>query len=176
MRNPSKVLTAMIVVAFGLSGCATMSDKELTCLMSAIGGAVAGAAVHEDEKVGALIGATIGVLGCSIYRYLNDKQIAEMVEKESTHLSSSPPEQAIDVQFSLAPVEGRAERPTVGLHADPAVAANTLLGDDAEKYHYCRRIRSVVRPSGDQDVEPSVHEHLRCLNAEGDWEVKASTT
>lgn len=174
--NKAKAIVVMVVAALGLSGCATMSDGEVACLMSAIGGAVVGAMVHEDEKEGALIGATIGAMGCSIYRYLSEKQAAEMVERENAHLSSVPPEQPINASFSLAPVEGSTEGPTVRLHADPAVAANTLLGEEQGEYEYCRRTRSLIRPAGDDDVEPSVHEHVKCLNAEGDWEIKTSTT
>ena len=83
MRKLDRAIVTVMVAALGLSGCATMSNGEFACLVSAIGGAAIGAAVHEDEEKGALIGATVGAMGCGLYRYLNDKQIAEMVEKEN---------------------------------------------------------------------------------------------
>ena len=170
-------MATLVVVTFGLSGCATMSQGELTCLVSAGVGAVVGAALHEDEEKGALIGAAVGALGCGVYRYLNENQAAEMVEKQDGYLSAVPLGEPIDVEFPLTPAPG-STAPVVHFRAETAVAANTLLGDDegASSAAYCRRIRSEVRPSADEDADPSVHEQLRCLNAEGDWESVTSPT
>lgn len=175
MRNLNKAIVAAMIAVCGLSGCATMSEGELACLMSAIGGAAIGAAVHEDEKKGALIGATVGALGCSVYRYLNDKQINEMVEKESHHLALAPPEQPIDVEFALTPKEGETVSPVVRLQAEKAVAASTVLGSDEDGYSYCRRTVSEVQPGGDEGGEPWISEQTKCLNAAGDWEPKTTT-
>ena len=166
MGNISKAV-ATVAAVFGLSGCATMSDDELTCLMSALGGAAIGAAIHEDEKKGALIGATVGALGCSIYKHLNERQIAEMAEKEAVYLSSTPIDQPIDIEFSLVPAHGEAEGPAIRLRADSAVAA--------EDGKYCRPIRREVVPMGDQDAEPQVFEpQIYCVDETGHWAPKVT--
>ena len=176
MRKLDRAVATVMVAVCGLSGCETMSNGEFACLVSAIGGAAIGAAVHEDEEKGALIGATVGALGCGLYRYLNDKQIAEMVEKENAHLASTPPEQPIDFEFALTPIDGDGDAPVVRLQAGEAVAPSTLLGDGASGYTHCRRTRSEVRSGVQEDDEPSVFEQTKCLNAAGDWEVKTPTT
>ena len=176
MRKLDRAIVAVMVAVCGLSGCASMSNGEFACLVSAIGGAAIGAAVHEDEEKGALIGATVGALGCGLYRYLNDKQIAEMVEKQNAHLASMPPEQPIDSEFSLTPSEGGTVGPVVRYQAVEAVAASTLLGDDAGGYSHCRRTRSEVRSGMEEGGEPSVFEQTMCLNAAGDWEARTPTT
>ena len=138
-------------------------------MMSAVGGAVVGAAVHEDEKKGALIGAAVGALGCGVYKYLNRNQVVEMVEKEAVYLSSVPFEQPVDVEYAITPAEGEISGPVVRLQAERAVAANTLLGDDEGEYSQCRRTRSELRPSGNDGGEPQVFEQTKCLNEDGDW-------
>lgn len=156
-----------------MSGCATMSDGERACLMSALGGAIVGAAVHEDEMKGALIGAAVAALGCGIYKYLNEKQVVEMVEKEAGYLSAAPLDQPIDIEFALTPNEGETSGPIVRVQAERAVAASTLLGDEEEGY--CRSTTTELRPSGDEDGEPQIFEQTKCLNEEGDWVPRTAT-
>lgn len=173
MWNLSKAVAVMAVATLGLSGCATMSNSELVCLVGIVGGAIVGAELHEDEEKGALIGAAVGALGCGIYKYLNGKQVAEMVEKETIYLSAVPLEEPIDIEFALTPNEGEESGPIVRLSAERAVAASTLLGDGEEGY--CRPIRTELRPGGGREGEPQVYEQTKCLNAEGDWVPRTAT-
>lgn len=174
MRNLSKATAVLAVAVFGLTGCATMSNNELACLMSTLGGAVVGAAIHEDEEKGALIGAAVGALGCGIYKYLNEKQIVEMAEKEAAYLSAAPLEQPIDVEFTITPAEGQATGPVVRLQAERAVAASALLGDQTDgDWPPCRTIRTELRPGG--NGEPQIYEQTKCVNEEGDWVAMKAT-
>ena len=156
-----------------LTGCATTgrSNAEVACATALLLGAVAGAVI-DDEK-GALIGLAVGGLGCAVYRYLNERQVAEMSDRTLELLAESDPEETIDEQFMLSAADG-ASRPVVSFSAGAAVEPSTLLDDQTiaraggSDFVYCREASREVRPSlGATDA--LVDESVDCLKANGEF-------
>ena len=176
------VVVLLGACAISLTGCATTgrSDAEIACATSLVLGAIAGAVIDDDEKEGALKGLAVGALGCMVYRYLNDRQVAEMNSHTHNMLAQADPNETIDRQIMLPAYDGGSAA-VFRLRAGAEVEASTLLDDEAiastgvpEQTH-CRSVSYTVRPSADAP-DAVGRDAVRCLDENGDYvEVSGST-
>lgn len=165
------------ILSFSLTSCestGTRSNDYTSCVGAAVGGAIIGYLLGDDTE-SALIGGTVGILGCAVIKHIGASNAKKVEEWKAETLKGNPHDERVVRSGEIQSDEG--ETIQVELTSEPAQSVADLdRADLAESRDwitastYCRPAKVGVTLSG----KTTNIDLLECLNEEGDFvEVEA---